>query len=220
MRKSDRWSFVALGIGVAVILGGVQLFAMLDDPPAPPPAPKPAFCPDNPTRGARSGTSYEEVAAPYQGKGPHPVELVLMQEDVEQIDLPLAWKPGLNDGPPKVQVVACVYQNMVRSPEKRPTCLYSHLPGHLSHSLRTQRDLSKAIKVSLLKARYAFQLYEAKTAKPLGRFEVAGAKHCPAQYRLNTGGVIAQEPDEEGLRKALRPYVERTLSAQPSPSRS
>lgn len=211
MRKSDRWSFVALGIGVAVILGGVQLFAMLDESPAPRPAPKFAFCPDNPTGGARPGTNYEEVAAPYQGKGPHPVELVLMQEDVDQIDLPLAWKPGPNDGPPKVQVVACVYQNMARSPEKRPTCLYSPVPGHL-YSLRTQRDLSRAVKVSLLKARYVFQLYEAKTAKPLGRFEVAGAKHCPTQYRLNTGGVIAQEPDEEGLRKALRHYVERTLS--------
>ncbi|KAB2337995.1 hypothetical protein [Actinomadura rudentiformis] len=218
MRKSDRWSFIALAIGVVVILGGVQVFAMLDDPPEPSPAPKLGFCPDGPAGGARSGTGYEEVAAPYQGKGPHPVELVLMQDDVERIELPLDWKPGPGDGPPKVQIVACVYQDVIRSSGKRRTCLYSRVPGHLRYP--TQTDPSNAIKVSLLEVRYVFQVYEAKTAKPLGRFEVAGAKSCPFQYRLNSGGVIAQEPDEDGVRKALRPYVERTLSPQRSPTGS
>ncbi|MFG2007157.1 hypothetical protein ACGFNU_49210 [Spirillospora sp. NPDC048911] len=217
MRKSDRWSFVVLGVGVVVILGGVQVAAMLDESSPPLPS-RSGFCPLQSTGAARTGTDYEEAADPYQGNGPHPLDLVLMHDNVKddvKVDLPAAWRPGPADGPPRVQLVACGYQDMVHpQPKKRETCLYSHKPSprYLLYTDRdppTKSDLAKAVKVSLLETRYVFQVYEATTAKPLGRFEVAGKKYCPTWYELDSGGVISQEPDTEGIRKALRLYVER-----------
>jgi hypothetical protein len=65
-------------------------------------------------------------------------------------------------------------------------------------------------KISLLKASYIFEIYEAKTAKPLGRFTVPGDEACPGSVKADDRTFIGQAPDAAKLSKALRPYTERT----------
>ncbi|MFC9976629.1 hypothetical protein ACFVH6_37595 [Spirillospora sp. NPDC127200] len=216
MRTSDRWAFVCLVVGVAVILGAVQLSAMLDKPPEAL-APEADFCPDRPGGAAHPETGYKETAAPYRGGGPHPVALVPMDADIGGLDIPATWKAA--GAAPKVQLVGCVYQDIVASKaEKGRTCSYSALPAHLGYQLRSRSDRSsKVVEVSLLEARYTVGVYEAGSAKQVGRFTVPGAAACPSRYKLDSGGVIAQEPDPGKLRAALRPYVERPVNGRAAP---
>ncbi|MEU5879395.1 hypothetical protein [Spirillospora sp. NPDC047279] len=191
---------------MAAILGGVQLAAMLDDPPDLP-EPKSGFCPAQRNGTARAGTLYEETSAPYEGQGPHPVDVVPADSAVQRVELPRAWRPGADDAPPKAQLVACVYQNTAYGTNERQ-CLYSHLPSSLTYSLSDTSDLGAgAVKVTLLKTSYAVRVYQAKTARPVGSFDMPGAASCPARYKADSGGIIAQEPDPERLRVGLRPYV-------------
>jgi hypothetical protein len=201
MRRSDRWSFIVLGIGVAAVLGGVQLAGMLDDTPDLPGA-ESEFCPDSPGEEARSDTVYRDTAEAYRGNGPHPVALNVGQADVEQMDLPDGWMPGKNDTSPRPQLVACVYPDAATTPHKVRECRYTH-------NLNAQATSKYAVRVSLMKAAYVFRLYEAKTAKPVGRFQVPGEDACPATYTTNQGEAIPQGPDPAKLRTSLRPYVER-----------
>jgi hypothetical protein len=66
-----------------------------------------------------------------------------------------------------------------------------------------------ARRVELFEAEYVFQLFEAKTAKPVGQLQVPGAESCPGSVEVNSRTVF-QEPDTKKLRAALRPYVERS----------
>ncbi|WP_285580479.1 hypothetical protein [Actinoallomurus iriomotensis] len=201
MRRSDRWAFFGLGVGVIAILGGVELSGRLDDSPAPL-APVSEFCPDRPTGVARSDTHYRQAAGAYRGNGPHPVDLNLRYAKVGQVEIPDRWKPGSEDTPPRPQLVACVYQDVPAKAHKTDTCIYS----------RSLNVPVAATKVALFKAEYVFQLFEAKAAKPVGRIQVPGAESCPGTVEVNSRAVF-QEPDTKKLRAALRPYVERPVGA-------
>ncbi|TDE36422.1 hypothetical protein [Actinomadura sp. 6K520] len=205
MRRSDRWAFAVLGVGVAATLGGVQLAAMLDDPPTPLAA-ESEFCPERPGGAAQSDTGYAESGEPYRGGGPHPVAFNLRYAEVGNVDVPDRWKPGQDGSPPGPQLVACVYQDTSDSRDELRECLYTH-------SLGSPVDPDKATKVSLLKASYIVQLYEAATAKPVARINVPGAESCPAVHEANdSSGVIFEEPDTKKLRAALRPHIERSVA--------
>lgn len=196
VRRSDRWALIGLGVGVIAILGGVELSGRLDDSPAPS-APVSEFCPDRPTGVARSDTRYRETADAYRGNGPHPVDLNLRYAKVGQVEIPDQWKPGAQDTPPRPQLVACVYQDVPAKPHKTNICLYSR---SLNASVATK-------KVALFKTGYVFQLFEAKTAEPVGRIQVPGAESCPGSVEVNSRAVF-QEPDTKKLHATLRPYVE------------
>lgn len=208
MRRSDRWAFILGGVGLVVILGGVQVVAWLDDSPAPP-APESEFCPDRPNGAARSETGYRETAEPYRGNGPHPVHLDLRHAEIGQVDIPDRWKAGSDGAQPKARLIACVYRDDTTPPQEIRTCLYSHYV----HSPDFPVDTRNAQKVPLLKAGYLIGLYEAKTAKPVGRIQVPGADRCPMYYRVDSGGTVFQEPDTRKLHAALRPYIERLVAA-------
>lgn len=205
MRRSDRWAFAVLGVGVVATLGGIQLAAMLDDSSAPP-VPESEFCPERPGDKARSGTRYAEMGEPYRGDGPHPVAFNLRYAEVGDVDVPASWKPGQDGAPPGLQLVACVYQDAAVPRKEVRDCLYWHFLG-------TPVDPDHATKVSLLKASYVVQLYEAQTAKPVDRIRVPGAELCPTVYKADSGGTIFQEPDAKKLQAALRPYIERSIAA-------
>lgn len=205
MRRSDRWAFAVLGVGVAAVLGGIQLAGMLDDPPAPP-ASESEFCPEHPGGRARSDTRYVERGEPYQGDGPHPVALNLRYAQVEDVDIPDQWKPGQDGSSPAPQLVACVYQDTAGPRKELRECLYWHFLG-------TAIDPEHATKVALLKTSYIVQLYEAETAKPVGRINVPGAESCPTAYKVGSGDTIRQEPDTKKLQAALRPHIERSVAA-------
>lgn len=204
MRRTDRWAFVVLGVGVAATLGGVQLAGLLDDSPAPPAA-ESEFCPERPGGAARADTGYAEDGEPYRGDGPHPVAFNLRYAQVGSVDVPDQWKPGQDGSPPGPQLVACVYQDTVDSRDEPRVCLYTH-------SLGSPVDPERATKVPLLKASYIVQLYEAKTAKPVGRIKVPGAESCPVVHKADDSTAF-QEPDTKKLRAALRPHIERSLPA-------
>ncbi|GLZ08117.1 hypothetical protein Acsp03_55830 [Actinomadura sp. NBRC 104412] len=206
VRRSDRWSFIALGVGIAAILGGVQVAAILDEPPA---APRPTseFCPDGPTGAARTDTGYRDEAEPYRGAGPHRVAVDWSSAPDGRAELPEQWNAGMAADGPKPRLVACVYQESVGTSGKVRDCLYT------GHSLNVRADPEEATKVPLLKARYVVRLYEAKTAKPVGLLQVPGGPACPSTYTKGSGGSLFQEPDTKELRAALRPYVERTVNA-------
>ncbi|MGI5206702.1 hypothetical protein ACQEU6_34650 [Spirillospora sp. CA-108201] len=202
MRSSDRWAFIVLGIGIAAVLGGVQLSAMLDDSPDPP-APQSDFCPARAGGAARSDTDYKESGRPYRGDGPHPVEFNLRYSRPGEVDIPEQWKPGRDGTPPGPQLVACAYDGSGPA-KKTDTCQYSY-------TWNAQVTPKHTTKVSLLQAAYIYQLYEATTSKPVGRIQVPGSASCPMTYTAGSGEVVYQEPDAEKLRRVLRPYVERSL---------
>ncbi|GAA0563605.1 hypothetical protein GCM10009546_27320 [Actinomadura livida] len=114
MRRSDRWAFAVLRVGVAATLGGVQLAAMLDAPPTPLAA-ESEFCPERPGGAARPDTGYAESGEPYRGGRPHPVAFNLRYAEVGNVDVPDRWKPGQDGSPPGPQLVACVYQDTADS---------------------------------------------------------------------------------------------------------
>jgi hypothetical protein len=214
MRRSDRIAWWTLGIGIIVIFGGLGVFGMLTDPPQPFPAPVDKFCPPQPVGTARGDTDFKETADPYRGKGPHPVKLqfvdIISGEDAGE--LPSRWQAGDAGEKPKAQLVACGYQDRAGTRETR-VCeyvpeytanMYWQLPGH------TRPE--NIIKIPLLKASYVFEIYEAKTAKPLGRFTVPGDQACPGSVKRDNRTFIGQAPDAAKLRKVLRPYAERTVS--------
>lgn len=217
MRRSDRIAWWAFGIGIVVIFGGVQVSGMLADPPPPEP-PSPAsvdkFCPPEPVGKARSDTRFKEIAEPYWGKGPHAVWLLFVNTNTgeDANELPSRWEVSDTNAKPKAQLVACGYQDRAGARETRvceyvpePTArLYSQLSGHTRPKYTT--------KISLLKVSYVFEIYEAKTAKPLGRFKVPGDEACPGSVKLDNRAFIGQAPDAAKLRKALRPYAERTVN--------
>ncbi|XRQ07256.1 hypothetical protein ACN3XK_63875 [Actinomadura welshii] len=205
MRRSDRWAFAVLGVGVAAILGGVQVAGMVDDRPAPL-ASVSEFCPERPGGSARADTRYAEDGDPYRGGGPHPVAFNLRYARVGSVDVPDQWKPGQDGAPPGPQLVACVYQDTAGPREEVRECLYTH-------SLGAPVDPDRATKVGLLTASYIVQLYEAETAEPVGRMDVPGAESCPAVYKTGSGGAILQEPDAKKLQATLRPHVERSVAA-------
>ncbi|MBW8481695.1 hypothetical protein [Actinomadura parmotrematis] len=193
MRRSDRWAFGILGAGVVAILGGIELAGRLDDAPAPP-APVAEFCPEKAGGAARSDTRYREDAAPYQGAGPHPVALGLRYAG--DVEVPDGWDAA------RPQLVACLYREGPARPQVVRTCLYSYVQG-------VPVDPEKAVKVALMRTGYTVQVYEARTARPVGRASVAGGGACPARHAAGSGGAVAEAPDAAGLRAALRPYVER-----------
>lgn len=204
MRRSDRWAFAVLGVGVAATLGGIQLAGMLDDSSAPL-ASESESCPERPGGGARSDTRYVERGEPYRGDGPHPVAFNLRYAQVGNVDVPDQWKPGQDGASPGPQLVACVYQDTAVPLKEIRECLYSHFVG-------TPVDPDHATKVALLKASYIVQLYEAENAKPVGRIDAPGAESCPAVYKAGSGGAIFQEPDTRKLQAALRPHIERSIA--------
>ncbi|GAA3955040.1 hypothetical protein GCM10023085_41880 [Actinomadura viridis] len=208
MRRSDRWAFILGGVGLVVILGGVQVVAWLDDSPALP-APESEFCPDRPNSAARSGTGYRETAEPYRGDGPHPVRLDLRHAEVGQVDIPDRWEAGSGGAQPKPRLIACVYRDDTIPPQEIRTCLYSSYV----HAPDLPVDARKARKVQLLKAGYLIGLYEAKTAEPVIRIQVPGDAQCPGRIRADSGDAVFQEPDTRKLHAALRPYIERSVGA-------
>ncbi|MDL4816532.1 hypothetical protein [Actinomadura opuntiae] len=212
MRRSDRIAWWAFGI--VVILGGVAVSGMLADPPPREPASVDEFCPPQPTGKARDDTSFKETADPYRGRGPHAVKLLFADANTGEgaDELPSRWQVGDTDVKPKAQLVACGYQDTAGTRETR-VCEYvpettARLYWQLSGSTRPKNTT----KISLLKASYVFEIYEAKTAKPLGRFEVPGDEACPWSVKLDDRTSIEQAPDASKLRKALRPYAERTIT--------
>ncbi|MFF5261882.1 hypothetical protein ACFY4C_23335 [Actinomadura viridis] len=208
MRRSDRGAFILGGVGLVVILGGVQVVAWLDDAPAPP-APESEFCPDRPNGAARPDTGYREAAEPYRGDGPHPVYFDLRHVEFGRVDIPDGWKAGSDGAQPRPRLIACVYRDDTTPPQEIRTRLYSSYV----HAPDLPVDTRKAQKVPLLKAGYVIGLYEAKTATPVGRIQVPGADRCPMHYRPDSGTSIFQEPDTRKLHAALRPYVERSVGA-------
>lgn len=218
MRRSDRIAWWTFGIGIVVVFGGIGVVGMLADPPPPePPSPNTVdlFCPQEPVGKARGDTYFNEVAEPYRGNGPHAVRLLYVNantgEDADE--LPSRWTAddgGSDAGAkPKVQLVACGYQDTGRE-----TRVCEYLPESVA---RLHRQLSErpgalgTTKISLLKASYVFEVYEAKTARPLGRFTVPGDAACPESVKLDDRASIGQPPDAAKLRKALRPYAERAV---------
>ncbi|TDC75452.1 hypothetical protein [Actinomadura sp. 7K507] len=197
MRRSDRWAFAVLGVGVAATLGGVQLAGMLDDPSTPL-ASEYEFCPERPGGGARSDTRYGERGEPYRGDGPHPVALNLRYAQVGNVDVPDQWKSGEGGAPPGPQLVACVYQDTTVPQKEIRECLYWH-------SLGTPVDPDHATKVSLLKASYVVHLYEAESAEPVGRIDAPGAESCPAVYKADSGGTIFKNPIPRNSRRPCAP---------------
>jgi hypothetical protein len=218
MRRSDRIAWWALGLGIVVIFGGVGVFGMLADSPAPLPASVDKFCSPEPVGKARGDTEFKEIAEPYRGQGPHAVRLLFVGtntgEDADE--LPSRWaasdEVSATDDKPKVQLVACGYQDTAGTQETR-VCEYLPDPIARFHwQLPGRTRPENTTKVSLLKASYVFEIYEAKTARPLGRFTVPGDEACPAKVKLDDRAFIGQAPDAAKLRKALRPYAERTVS--------
>lgn len=221
MRRSDRIAWWAFGIGLVVIFGGVGVFGMLAGPPPPVP-PSPAsvnvFCPSEPVGKARGDTYFKEIAEPYWGKGPHAVTLMFVDTRTgeDAAELPSRWEANdeasATDVKRKVQLVGCGYQDMTGT---RETQVCEYLPEQIA---RLHRQLpgstrpENPTKISLLRASYVFEIYEAKTAKPLGRFKVPGDKECPGTVKLDDQTSIGQAPDAAKLRKALRPYAERAVS--------
>ncbi|GLZ04320.1 hypothetical protein Acsp03_17860 [Actinomadura sp. NBRC 104412] len=174
-----------------------------------PPAlePRSECCPDRPGGVARPDTHYRELSEPYRGDGPHRMELNARHAPDGLVDLPAQWKADTAAGGPRSRLVACVYQESVGTRRRVKDRLYTH------QSLNVRADPADATKVALLKATHIFELYEAKTGKPVGRVRVPGDVPCPAHYKENSGVSIFQEPDVEKLRAALRPYVERSVGA-------
>lgn len=220
MRRSDRIAWWAFGIGVVGVFGGVGVIGMLADPPPPEP-PSPAsvdeFCPPEPVGKARSDTYFKEIAEPYRGKGPHPVRLLFVDTNTgEDADgLPSRW--AANDEVsdtgvrPKVQLVACGYQDRAGTRETRVCEYVPESIARLYRQLSGRARPENTTKIALLKASYVFEIYEAKTARPLGRFGVPGGQACPGSVKLDDRASIGQAPDAAKLRKALRPYAERTV---------
>lgn len=216
MRRLDRISWWAFGVGLVVIFGGVAISGMLADPPPPEP-PSPAsmdeFCPPEPVGKARGDTYFKEIAEPYWGKGPHAVRLLFVDTNTSEDadELPSRWGVSDTDVKSKTQLVACGYQDMAGT---RKTRVCEYVPGSAARlywqgSGRTRPQYTT--KIEVLKASYVFEIYEAKTARPLGRFTVPGDEACPFSVTLDGRTVIGQAPDAAKLRKALRPYVERTV---------
>ncbi|WP_433476322.1 hypothetical protein ACQPZP_04280 [Spirillospora sp. CA-142024] len=221
MRRSDRIAWWTFGIGIVVIFGGVGVFGMLADPPPPePPTPDSVdkFCPPEPVGKARGDTYFKEIAEPYRGKGPHAVRLLFVDTNTGEDtgELPARWaasdEAGDADGKRRAQLVACGYQNTAGTRETRVCEYVPESIARLDWQLSGRTRHKDTTKISLLKASYVFELYEAKTAKPLGRFTVPGDEACPGRAKLDDRTFIGQAPDAAKLRKALRPYAERTVS--------
>ncbi|MFD0852836.1 hypothetical protein ACFQ07_11400, partial [Actinomadura adrarensis] len=160
---------------------------------------------------ARPDTEYRERAEPYRGGGPHRVEVNARYAPKADLELPAQWTADLISGGPRPRLVACVYQESVGTRKKLDDCLYTHLGMGAQRLSRV--DPKHATKVALLKARYIIGLYEATTARPIDRIEVPGDELCPSQYEVDSGGSVFDLPDMKKLHAALRPYVERTVSA-------
>ncbi|MBO2455172.1 hypothetical protein J4573_49360 [Actinomadura barringtoniae] len=217
MRRSDRIAWWAFGIGIVAILGGVQAVGMLDDP-APPQSPSPAsvdqFCPPEPVGKARSDTYFNRIAEPYRGKGPHAVSLRFADADTGDYSegLPARWEANETGVKPKPQLVACAYQDTAGSRETRVCEYVPESTARLYSQLAGSTRPKNTTKISLMKASYLFEIYEAKTAKPLGRFQIPGDHACPKTVKLDDRALIGQAPDAVELHNALRPYAERTLN--------
>jgi hypothetical protein len=221
MRSSDRIAWWAFGIGIIVIFGGVGVVGMMADPPPPEP-PSPAsvdrFCPSEPGGKARSDTYFKESAESYRGKGPHTVRLMFVDANTgEDADvLPSRWAASdeVSDTGVKAQaqLVACGYQDRAGEREIRVCEYVSESVARLYRQLSGRTRPKNTTKISLLEASYTFEIYEAKTARPLGRFKVPGDQACPGSVKLDGRTVIGQAPNAAKLRKALRPYAERTVS--------
>lgn len=193
---------------------------MLADPPPPVP-PSPAsvdeFCPPEPVGKARGDTYFKEIAELYRGKGPHAVRLLFVDtntgEDADE--LPSRWaasgEGSDTDVRPKVQLVACGYQDRSGSRETRICEYVPESVARLERRLSGRTRPKGTTKISLLKASYVFEIYEAKTARPLGRFRVPGEEACPGSVELDHRTFIGQAPDAARLRETLRPYAERTV---------
>jgi hypothetical protein len=216
MRRSDRIAWWAFGTGVVVILGGVEVSGRLADPPPPEPVSVDRFCPPEPAGKARGDTYLKEIAEPYRGKGPHAVRLLFVDTNTGQDagELPSRWaaSDGVSDtdAKPKVRLVACGYQTTAGTRETRVCEYVPESTARLYRRLSGRTRPRQTTKISLLKASYVFEIYEAKTAKPLGRFTVPGDEACPGSVKADDRTSIGQAPDAAKLRKALRPYAERT----------
>jgi hypothetical protein len=155
-------------------------------------------CPaDGAAATARSSSEYAKVAPPYTGSGPHAVVLVEVatSSDADQgygesTELPLKW--GANSQHP--QLLLCEYKHVTS--ETASSCSYRGGPGTLA----------------VLRVKYNYGLFEAKSAKLLTQFKIDGSG-CPGEITWEADKspprYVEQPADLEALEKALRPFVER-----------
>ncbi|MGW2313269.1 hypothetical protein [Actinomadura luteofluorescens] len=218
MRRSDRIAWWTFGIGIVAVFGGVGVAGMLaDPPPLEPPSPHTMdmFCPTEPGGRARADTYFKEIAGPYRGKGPHAVRLLFVNANTGEDtgEFPSGWTADDGgsdaDAKPRVQLVACGYQETAQ--ETRVCEYVPESVARLDWQLSGRTGARDTTKIPLLKASYVFEIYEARTARPLGRFTVPGDAACPGSVELDDRASIGQEPHAAKLRKALRPYVERAV---------
>ncbi|MGP3914978.1 hypothetical protein [Nonomuraea sp. 10N515B] len=194
--RSQTWAIIIVSILAASVAYG--MFSFVARPSADP-------CPEASNGAPRENSIYADRAAPYQGKGPHPVLLVkrggtypteewtdpLPQDDI----LPDDWEPPNGDRS-KVQLVVCQYEA-----EKLGVvgeCSFTH---------------PQYVKVPLVAASYTFLVYEARTARPVTTFKAKGYSQCPGSTVMINGNVgeIVQEVSQYELAGALRAYVEGTV---------
>ncbi|MEU3625307.1 hypothetical protein [Amycolatopsis coloradensis] len=171
----------------------------------------PAFCPTAQDSDATAET-YELPgrAAPYRGGAPHP----LLVFDVRQIEprdsaglrldgdmedvtgetgLPPDWRAtGATE--PGIQLIVCQYRHGVGDGEEIGRCrnaLFTTAP--------------------VLAATFTYRVYEAATAKPLGRFDLPGTAYtCPEWMNRRSEQIptyVLPKPDPAALAERLRPFA-------------
>ncbi|UMP05589.1 hypothetical protein [Amycolatopsis sp. EV170708-02-1] len=199
----------------AVLVLGAGLVTGCGSPePAPPPE---LPCPVTPqavevTGPGQRDTVVSRDAADYRGPGPHPVLVVRvggrkvagglsfgLAKEGDIRDFPKAWSPpSIAVASPGVRLVACRYLVERGTTRIDETCRYT---GGYLQQFRT--------------ARWAFRVWEAKTGRFVGGFDLVGKRaDCPPSVREQPSKDLepgTARPEDREVIDGLRPFVEKTV---------
>lgn len=179
---------------VVVVVGVALLPAACGSPPESP-------CPETyaDTEGLHP-TSLSDIAAPYAGKGPHPVvhaEHGVVRGAHEGV--PQSWQSA-EGADSSTQLVLCEY---VEESGEDSTGSGAYAPGC---------PYEGGLMVPWVEARYRYHLYEARTSTLVTSFEVGSTPGtCPDQifyFEDESPEPLVESVDAQTLEKKLRPYVE------------
>ena len=203
----SRREWVLLVLFVLLIAGAGTAPMVVDkltEPDAPPPpkaAPPRTPCPDTADGEPKHPTEYTDRAAPYTGRGPHPMELVAQVSSIDGVyqyhgpddrGLPLEWQVYEEDRYER-QLFVCEYavsaEPVVRSCE------------YLGNRW-----------VQLAPATYRYRVFEARTSRQAGDFTLHSGEGCPGSIEYREGDSpparVLESVKFTDLENALRPFVD------------
>lgn len=207
--RAGIWGGAALFavVGVAVVVPRVAMRGG----PTPPKSLAANPCPtDRLGQQVRSPSTYTNKAPAYTGPVPHSVHPHSVQviavsapdasgaREANEIqsapDVPGDWQAS--DGASDAQLVLCRFLTEGASVKR---CSFAN-------------DQGTAGTTTLVKAAYTYQLYEARTARLLKRFQLAGTEDCPYSLSVKAGVLPKTVPrgiDDRKVADVIRSFVQR-----------